>query len=83
MDGAKRTPLLTDREFPPNGSLEPEIEEMANRVENGLAVIFFYKGHERPYLVDEPELRRIAPCVIVEDDQAVLLAGLNHSLCHP
>ena len=83
LDGAKLTPRLTDRELPPNGSLEPEIEEMANRVENGLAVIFFYKGHERPYLVDEPELRRIAPCVVVEDDEAVLLAGLNHPLCHP
>lgn len=85
LDGARLrdTPRLTDPELRPNEFLEPEIEEMASRVGNGLAVIFFYRLHERPYLVDEPELRRIAPCVIAEDNEAVLLAGLNHSLCQP
>ena len=83
LDGARLTPRLIDAGLRANESLEPEIEEMASRVEEGLAVIFFYKAHERPYLVDEPELRIIAPCVIAEDDEAVLLAGLDHSLCFP
>ena len=80
LDGARLTPRLTDADLRPKESLKPEMEEMADRVGEGLAVIFFYRDGR--YRVDEPELRRIAPCVIAEDDDAVLLAGLNHPLCH-
>ena len=82
LDGAKSTPASNDPfSLRANDQLESEIDELKSRVEDELAVIFFYRSHGRPYLLDESELRRIAPCVVAEDAESVLLSGLDHPLC--
>ena len=81
LDGAKSTPASNDPfSLRANDQLESEIDELKSRVEDELAIIFFYRSR-RGYLLDESELRRIAPCVVAEDAESVLLSGLDHPLC--
>lgn len=54
------------------------LEEVVSQ-DDGL--IFFYRDHERPYLADEDTLREIAPCVISDDGDSILLAARDHPIC--
>ena len=82
VEGARPTPAWRDPfSLRASDFLESEIEELKRRVDNELAVIFLSKSHVRLYLLDESELRTIAPCVVAEDADSVLLSALDHPLC--
>ena len=82
VDAATPTPAWRDPfSLRASDSLESELEELKRRVDNKLAVIFLSKSHVRLYLLDESELRTIAPCVVAEDADSVLLSAFDHPLC--
>ncbi|MGB7859011.1 MAG: hypothetical protein WBM90_00780 [Acidimicrobiia bacterium] len=82
LAGAKSTPARYDPfSSRTSGILASEIREVKALVEEGAAVILFYRNHQRPYLLDESELRQIAPCVVAETAESVMLSGLDYPLC--
>jgi hypothetical protein len=82
LDGARFIPARVDLDhLTPNPFKESEAAEIARRVKEEGAVVFYFRGHQRPYLIDEDELRLIASCVIAEDEESVLLADPAHDLC--
>jgi hypothetical protein len=79
--GAHALPTVYDPlSLHPNDELETEIARLSAEVGGG-AMIFYDRDSDFGYLVEEPELREIAPCVVVDDGRSVLLSAVDNPHC--
>ena len=62
-----------------NEALDEEMSRLADSIGDGAAV--FYQLEGRDYMVDLSAVRAIAPCEIVADSTAIVLAGADHARC--
>jgi Dolichyl-phosphate-mannose-protein mannosyltransferase len=62
-----------------NGAMEEEMSRLADSIGDG--AVLFYQLEGRDYMVDLSELRAIAPCEVVADSTAIVLAGTDHARC--
>jgi hypothetical protein len=79
--GARALPTVYDPlSLHPNDELGTEISRLSAEVEGG-AMIFYDRESDFGYLVEEPELREVAPCVVVDDGRSVLLSAVGNPHC--
>lgn len=65
----------------PNPNREEEMAQLGRALADVQGYVFFYRPTEFDYLVSEQMLRRLAPCVILEHPDAVLLVAATHPDC--
>lgn len=82
VSGARPIPVAEDPlSLLPNPRLGEELDRLRDEVEERDAMVFYYRAHSRPYMVDEERLREIAPCVVADDGIAVLLGSIDNPAC--
>lgn len=64
-----------------NARIDEEVGDLAEVLEESDGLVFFHRTHERSYLMDEESVREIAPCVVSDDGESVLLVSARHLLC--
>lgn len=62
-----------------NESMDEEMNRLAAAIGDGAVVFYHLDG--RDYMVELSDLRAIAPCAVVADSTAVVLAGADHAPC--
>jgi len=62
-----------------NELMDEEMSRLAEEVEDG--AVLFYRLDGRAYMVEESDLKAIAPCEVVADEIAVVLASADHAAC--
>jgi len=81
IDGVRAIPVDYDPlSLEPNPNLEDEMNRLRAQVDGGAAVVFHRK---RPfgYLVDEDALVSIAPCVVTDDGDTVVMTSPDSPVC--
>jgi hypothetical protein len=62
-----------------NAAMDEEMSRLTDSIGNG--AVLFYQFDGRDYMVELSDLRAIAPCVVVADSTAIVLAGADHARC--
>lgn len=82
LAGARPLPIVVDPlSEEPSPNLLAEEKRLKDEVVSENAMIFYYRLHERPYLLDEESVRELATCSIIDDGRSLLLVSSHHPLC--
>jgi Dolichyl-phosphate-mannose-protein mannosyltransferase len=82
FEGARALPVVFDPlSLDSNDRLDAEMGRLAEALVEEDAVVFYHRDSDFGYLVEEPELREIASCVLVDDGRSVVLTATSNGRC--
>ena len=79
--GARALPVVVDPlTLQRSQRLQDELSSIGRFVDEADSVILYQRG-SREYMIDESAARLLAPCVVLDDGDHVLLAGSSSTFC--